>query len=88
MGDVLADPVENVKVMVAVNDPDAGDLIKKIELFEDGAVIQIDGPNSNRRRWGTTFTPKPGEHFYFVKITQEDGNMMWSAPVWVKVGKK
>ncbi|MFD2365357.1 CehA/McbA family metallohydrolase [Pseudoduganella sp. GCM10020061] len=29
------------------------------------------------------FTPAPGEHFYYAKVTQEDGNVLWSAPVWV-----
>lgn len=87
MGDIVAETVESVKVMVAVNDPDADDIITRIELFEDGTVIQTDGPNSNHRQWKTMFTPKPGDHYYFVKITQADGNMMWSAPVWVKVGK-
>ena len=31
----------------------------------------------------TTFTPAPGQHFYYAKITQDDGNVLWSAPVWV-----
>jgi hypothetical protein len=31
----------------------------------------------------TTITPAVGEHFYYAKITQNDGNMLWSAPVWV-----
>ncbi len=31
----------------------------------------------------TTFTPAPGKHFYYAKVTQEDGNVLWSAPVWV-----
>ena len=31
----------------------------------------------------TTFTPEPGKHFYYAKVTQEDGNVLWSAPVWV-----
>lgn len=30
-----------------------------------------------------TFTPSQGEHFYYAKITQDDGDMLWSAPVWV-----
>jgi hypothetical protein len=30
-----------------------------------------------------TFTPAPGEHFYYAKLTQSDGNVLWSAPVWV-----
>ncbi|MHC4433451.1 MAG: CehA/McbA family metallohydrolase [Planctomycetota bacterium] len=85
MGDIIAEAVPNVKVMVAVDDPDAGDLVSKIELFEDGAVVQTDEPNSNSRRWRTTFRPEPGEHYYFVKVTQKDENLMWSAPVWVTV---
>ncbi|MHC4242186.1 MAG: CehA/McbA family metallohydrolase [Planctomycetota bacterium] len=85
MGEIIPNPVKNVKIMVAVNDPDAGDLITRIEIFEDGVVVQADDPNSNRRRWKTTFRPKPGKHYYFVKITQKDGNLMWSAPVWVTV---
>jgi hypothetical protein len=31
----------------------------------------------------TTFTPAPGEHFYYARVTQADGNVLWSAPVWV-----
>jgi hypothetical protein len=30
-----------------------------------------------------SFLPTPGEHFYYARVTQEDGNMLWSAPVWV-----
>ncbi|MBW8848729.1 MAG: CehA/McbA family metallohydrolase [Burkholderiales bacterium] len=28
-------------------------------------------------------TPAVGEHFYYAKLTQDDGKMLWSAPVWV-----
>lgn len=87
MGDIITEPVETVKVAVVVNDPDPNDRIDKIELFEDGVVVQTDKPNSNQRRWKTTFEPEPGEHYYFVKVTQTDEDMMWSAPVWVIVGQ-
>jgi hypothetical protein len=30
-----------------------------------------------------TFTPSVGAHFYYAKVTQADGNILWSAPVWV-----
>jgi hypothetical protein len=29
------------------------------------------------------FTPTLGEHFYYAKVTQNDGNVLWSAPIWV-----
>jgi len=31
----------------------------------------------------TTLTPAVGAHFYYAKVTQADGNVLWSAPVWV-----
>jgi hypothetical protein len=34
-------------------------------------------------RANTTLTPAPGEHFYYARVTQDDGNMLWSAPIWV-----
>ena len=27
--------------------------------------------------------PAPGPHFYYAKLTQDDGKVLWSAPVWV-----
>ncbi len=34
----------------------------------------------------TTITPATGAHFYYAKITQDNGDLMWSAPVWVTQG--
>ncbi|MGZ9042866.1 MAG: Ig-like domain-containing protein [Telluria sp.] len=31
----------------------------------------------------TTITPSVGQHFYYAKITQGDGKILWSAPIWV-----
>lgn len=30
-----------------------------------------------------TSTPLPGEHFYYARVTQDDGKILWSAPIWV-----
>lgn len=35
------------------------------------------------RKARTVFTPRAGEHFYYVRVTQNDGKMLWSAPVWI-----
>ena len=31
-----------------------------------------------------SFTPTLGAHFYYAKVTQEDGDLLWSAPIWVE----
>lgn len=43
----------------------------------NGTVTQLSNTAT------TTITPSVGEHFYYAKITQDDGNLLWSAPVWV-----
>ena len=39
--------------------------------------------NNKTRATATTITPSPGAHFYYARVTQDDGKMLWSAPVWV-----
>jgi hypothetical protein len=43
----------------------------------NGTVTQLSSSAN------TTITPAVGEHFYYAKITQNDGNILWSAPIWV-----
>jgi len=85
MGEIIDTPAKDVSVRVAVSDPDDDDLIAKIELFEDGRIVRTDEPNSDSRRWRIRIAPAPGAHYYFVKVTQKDGNALWSAPVWVTI---
>jgi len=87
MGDIIKEPVNEVKVTIVVDDGDENEATAKIELFEDGVVVQTDEPNAAKRTWETTCAPKPGKHYYFAKITQKDGNLLWSAPVWVTVAE-
>jgi hypothetical protein len=60
----------------------AGKTASTVAIFEgvpgrNGTVTQLSSSAS------TTITPSTGEHFYYAKITQNDGNILWSAPVWV-----
>lgn len=34
-----------------------------------------------------TCSARPGKHYYFAKIIQADGSMLWSAPVWATVAE-
>jgi hypothetical protein len=60
----------------------AGRSVSTVALFEgvpkrNGTVAQLSSSAS------TTITPATGEHFYYAKVTQDDGKILWSAPVWV-----
>jgi hypothetical protein len=60
----------------------AGKAVSSVSIFE--GVPGRNGTVTELARTATsTFTPAPGAHFYYVRLTQADGNMLWSAPVWV-----
>jgi hypothetical protein len=59
-----------------------GKTVATVEMMEgvpgrNGQVTQLSAAAS------VTTTPEPGEHFYYARLTQTDGNILWSAPVWV-----
>jgi hypothetical protein len=60
----------------------AGKSVASVVMFEgvpgrNGAVSALSATAT------TTIVPAPGEHFYYARVTQDDGNMLWSAPIWV-----
>jgi hypothetical protein len=63
----------------------AGDSAQRVQVFQgvpgsNGTVTELSETAT------TTVTPTAGEHFYYARITQADGNRLWSAPVWVTQG--
>ena len=62
----------------------AGRSIAALELMEGvpgrhGTVRSLPGVQGV----STTITPAPGPHFYYARLTQDDGRQLWSAPIWV-----
>ena len=59
-----------------------GKAVSSVVMFEGVPGRKARSANCRARRSPPSRRP-PGEHFYYVRVTQEDGNMLWSAPVWV-----
>jgi hypothetical protein len=59
------------------------DKVAKCELFEDGKVVDVHEAGAASLAWSVKRKAAPGSHYYFVKVTQTDGDMLWSAPVWL-----
>ncbi|WP_374581701.1 CehA/McbA family metallohydrolase [Pseudoduganella sp.] len=60
----------------------SGKTVSTVEIFEGvpgrNGTVTLLSSSAN-----TTTTPSDGAHFYYAKVTQNDGNILWSAPVWV-----
>jgi hypothetical protein len=63
----------------------SGHTAQRVQVFE--GVPGSNGTVSSLSETATTTTtPTAGDHFYYAKITQDDGLRLWSAPVWVTEG--
>jgi hypothetical protein len=65
--------------------PGTGRSASKIQVYQgvpgsNGTVALLSSTAT------TTVTPAAGAHFYYAKITQDDGTILWSAPIWVTQG--
>jgi hypothetical protein len=64
----------------------SGGTAARVQFFEgvpgrNGTVTQLfEGAGT------TTVTPTQGAHFYYVQVTEADGDRLWSAPIWVNQG--
>ncbi|MEJ6004095.1 CehA/McbA family metallohydrolase [Paucibacter sp. AS339] len=68
--------------LVANYAPGTGKAASTVQIWEgvpkrNGTVSVFSSQAVNN------FTPALGEHFYYAKVTQTDGKILWSAPVWV-----
>ena len=87
MGSIIKESVQQVTLLIGVEEPDEADLISKVEIFENGKVMQARESGRSTYRTTAVLRTEPGAYYYFIKVTQADGNLLWSAPVWVTVGQ-
>ncbi|MCZ7383604.1 MAG: CehA/McbA family metallohydrolase [Candidatus Methanoperedens sp.] len=73
---------DNITFNITLKDNDIGDNISSIDLYEDGKVIKSISISSNNYAWTPIVTPAVGSHYYFIKVTEEDGDRIWSSPIW------
>lgn len=83
---------DNSFISVTVNDPDsvfsADENTNKIEIFfgspqtSINATILNANTNSNSINY-THNTAINSSYYYFAKITQADGDIIWTSPIWV-----
>ncbi len=63
----------------------AGQGVASVSIIE-GVPGRNGTPTELSTSASTTITPSVGEHYYYAKVTQTDGKILWSAPIWVTQG--
>ena len=84
MGTIIKDVPEKLTIEVTVNDPDIHDSIKKVELVANsGRVVHTWDSAAELTKGSLSVELKPEYSYYFVRVTEGDGDLAVTAPVWV-----
>jgi hypothetical protein len=62
--------------------------LTKIEVLKDSEVVHTVKPGKREYK-GKWTDPKPsdGVHYYYIRVTQEDGELAWGSPMWIEFRK-
>ena len=84
LGSVIQDVPENVHIEVSVNDPDSSDTITKVEVVVNSGKTAYTWANADALAGGTLSVDlEPSYSYYFIRVTEGDGDIAVTAPVWV-----
>ena len=78
MGSVITAASNSFSILVSDAE---GELVTKVELLKNGAVVQAWEPNTTEINISGTLVTQNGE-YYYVRIKQEDNDEAISSPIW------
>ena len=84
MGSSITEVPDKLNVEVTVNDPDASDSIAKVEVVANSGKVAYTWDNAAQLGSGKlSATLDPSYSYYFIRVTQKDGDLAVTSPVWV-----
>ena len=84
MGTIFSEENAPEKLKVTVNLYDPDDSFSKVELIVDGGKTAYTWDNAEELASGElTAELEPQYSYYYVKVTQKDGDLAVTAPIWV-----
>ena len=84
MGSSITEVPEKLDINVTVNDPDKSDSISKVEIVANsGKVVHAWSTAAELASGNLSVELAPEYSYYFVRVTEGDGDLAVTAPVWV-----
>ena len=75
------EPTNNLKVRIEAHDPDEDDIISKIEIVSNGGNVVYSKEN-NSNSINDEVTVNNSGTYYYLKLTEKDGDIAVTSPVW------
>lgn len=84
LGSIIQEVPEKLNLSVQVSDPDASDSISKVEVIvNSGKVAYTWDSAADLARGELSCTLDPTYSYYYIRVTEQDGDIAVTAPVWV-----
>ncbi|MGM9586533.1 MAG: DUF5689 domain-containing protein, partial [Candidatus Limivicinus sp.] len=84
MGSSIVEVPEKLNINVTVNDPDASDSISKVEVIVDsGKTVHTWDDPAELASGALSVELDPDYSYYYIRVTEGDGDLAVTAPVWV-----
>ena len=84
MGAIIEEIPAELDISITVSDPDASDSISKVEIVANsGRVVKSWDTAAELASGELSATLAPEYSYYFVRVTEGDGDLAVTAPVWV-----
>ena len=84
LGSTIAEVPEKLNLNVSVHDPDATDTVSKVEVVvNSGKTIHTWSDAAELAKGELSVELKPDYSYYFIRVTEADGDLAVTAPVWV-----
>ncbi len=84
LGSNIEEVPETLDINVIVNDPDATDSISKVEVIvNSGKVAHTWDSQADLATGELSCTLTPDYSYYYIRVTEGDGDLAVTAPVWV-----
>ena len=84
MGSRITEVPDKLNLEVTVNDPDKSDSISKVEVVvNSGKVVHTWSDPAELNQGSLSVTLDPDYSYYFIRVTEGDGDLAVTSPVWV-----
>ena len=84
LGSIISEVPENVTINVSVHDPDVSDSISKVEVVVNSGAVAHTWDDPAELASGELECTIPADYsYYFIRVTQGDGDLAVTAPVWI-----
>ena len=84
LGSSIVEVPEKLNINVTVNDPDASDSISKVEVIvNSGKTVHTWNDPAELATGALSVELDPDYSYYYIRVTEGDGDLAVTAPVWV-----